>query len=58
MANITKNMTVVSKEIEYQFESRCLTYKTFNTQYDKQYEYTGAAAGDTINIKPRIYHKI
>lgn len=51
MANITANMTVVSKEIQYQFESRCLTKKTFNSQYDKSYEYTGAAAGNTINIK-------
>lgn len=51
MANITENMTVVSKEIEYTFESTCLSYKTFNTQYDKQYEAYGAAAGDTINVK-------
>ena len=51
MANITANMSVVSKEIQYQFESRCLTYKTFNTQYDNQYEYVGAAAGSSINIK-------
>ena len=52
MANITANMSVVSKEAQYIFESTCLTYKTFNTQYDKSYESYGAAAGDTINIKP------
>jgi len=51
MANITENMTVVSKEAQFVFESTCLTYKTFNTQYDKSYEYVGAAAGSTINIK-------
>ncbi len=51
MANITANMDVVSKEAQFVFESTCLTYKTFNTQYDKSYESYGAAAGDTINIK-------
>ena len=51
MANITANMTVVSKEAQYVFESSCLTYKTFNTQYDKSYEAYGAAEGSTINIK-------
>ena len=51
MANIAANMDVVSKEAQFVFESTCLTYKTFNTQYDKSYEAYGAAAGDTINIK-------
>ena len=50
MSNIQKNMTVVSKEIDYVFSSKCTAFKTMNTQYDKTYEYTGAAAGSTINI--------
>jgi hypothetical protein len=51
MANVTANMTVVTKEAQYVFESTCLAYKTMDNQYDNQYEYTQAAAGSVINIK-------
>jgi hypothetical protein len=51
MANLEKNMSVVSKEIAYMFSSKSYAGRTMNTQYDKSYEYTGAAAGSSIQIK-------
>lgn len=51
MANITANMSVVTKEAQYVFESTCLAYKTMDNQYDNQYEYEQAAVGSVINIK-------
>ena len=51
MASLEKNMSVVSKEIAFMFSSKSYAGRTMNTQYDKSYEYTGAAAGSSIQIK-------
>ena len=51
MANITKIMTVINKEIKRRFAKKVPLFTCVNRQYDKRYEAYGASSGESIQIK-------